>query len=319
MPSLPTQNLELVVLALVLLADYLLPLAYRFSPAFAMRQLAHALSLKLVKKQSLTQLHLSGYLALITYLVLIGILMAAILFIAPDDIWTEGILLYFSLGYQACARQLKQLQTCIAHQQKSAARSLLAKLSEYNTDKLSILGLNKLSVEVATQRFVSEWLMPVVLFLSLGGIAAFLFRALVEAHKAWVPSSPQHQAFGRGAFQSKNMLELLPTWLIAPIYSVFKSSPGWFSLVRSARPVWRQSAVSSFNHLVWLSIVSAGCKSELAGPVMLKQHKHRRPRLNQGLPINDKAITQILNWNLRFQTFILIFLLTLLFLLGTKQ
>jgi len=86
----------------------------------------------------------------------------------------------------------------------------------------------------------------------------------------------------------------------------------------SAKNSWRAAKASSLNQLIWLSVVSAGCKSELAGPLMINNKKLTRPRLNQGLPINETAIGQLLAWNNRFRLVVISFISLLFILLGMK-
>ena len=318
MPAILTQNPELLVLALVLSLEWLMPIPPSLSPATGIRALANALAVKLVKNQSRQQLQLSGWLALVSYFALLLIILWSVLFITPNDAWIQGLLLYFSLGYQHTAGQMRSIQDAQSQQQKSVARSLLSKHSEFETHRLSPLGINKLSLEIITYKFVSEWIIPVVMFCLSGGIAALVYRALLEAHKAWMPQKNKYQYFGQGVTVVKNLIELLPTLFIAPVYSIFKSSPGWLTMTLAAKSAWRQSKTSNLNQLLWLSIVSAGCKSELAGPLMLEGRKLPRPRLNHGLPINEAAIGQLLAWNNRFRLTVIMFIMTIFVLLGLK-
>jgi len=299
---------ELVALTLVLLVEWLFPLATKYTPAFMFNVLASAISNKVMhsprtKKQPATtkQQVLSGWLALGTYLFLIGTILGSILFAITNDVWTQAILLYFALGYQTVANQASAVQTCISQKQKSAAKTVLAHITEFDVDKLSELGVNKLTLESLIKRFVSYWLLPIILFLLFDGFTAIMYRALLEAYTVWQPKNAKYKHFGQAVFKVKNIIELLPSLIIAPMYSVFKSSPSWSSYVSSNKEQWKQAQASSHNQLIWLSIVSAGCKSELAGPLMLHQQKIARPRINQGAPLFPSAIGELLSWNNRFR------------------
>lgn len=310
---------ELVALTLVLIIEWILPLSTKLTPAFMFNVLAKSISNKVIdspssKKQTrpIKQQVLSGWLALGTYLFLIGTILGSILFAVTNDVWTQAVLLYFSLGYQTIANQASAVQTCISQKQKSASKTVLAHITEFDTDKLSELGVNKLTLETLIKHFVSFWLLPIILFLLFNGLIAILYRALLEAYTIWQPKNIEYKYFGQAVFKVKNVIELLPTLLIAPIYSVFKSSPSWSNHVTSTKQQWQQAQVSSYNELIWLSIVSAGCKSELAGPLMLQQQKIARPRINQGAPLFPVAIGELLSWNNRFRiTFILFNIITI--------
>lgn len=305
---------ELIALTLVLIIEWILPLSAKFTPALMFNVLASAISNKVLpssnsSKQTSTinQQVLSGWLALGTYLFLIATIIGSILFAITNDIWTQAILLYFALGYQSVANQANAVQTCISQKQKSAAKTVLAHITEFEVDKLSELGVNKLTLESVIKRFVSFWLLPVILFLIFDGFTAIMYRALLEAYIVWQPKTDKYKHFGQAVFKVKNAIELLPRLFIAPIYSVFKSSPSWSHYVSSTKEQWQQAQASSHNQLIWLSIVSAGCKSELAGPLMLQQKKIARPRINQGAPLFSSAIGELLSWNNRFRACFILF------------
>ncbi|GHB64477.1 hypothetical protein GCM10008107_12040 [Psychrosphaera saromensis] len=311
---------ELIALTLVLLLEWLFPLASKFTPAYMFNVLASSISNKVAQSGSQNQQMLAGWLALGTYLFLIGVILGSILFAVTNDIWTQAILLYFALGYQSVANQASAVQACITQGQKSAARTILAHITEFDVSRLSELGINKLTLESLIKRFVSFWLTPILLFLLFDGLTALMYRALLEAYIVWQPKHVKLQYFGKAVFKVKNTIEFLPTVIIAPIYSVFKSSPHWGKYVKVTKHQWQHAKASSFNQLVWLSIVSAGCKSELAGPLMLQQQKIGRPRINQGAPLDPSAIGVLVHWNNRFRaTFILFNIITLTTLYFTNN
>lgn len=305
---------ELIALTLVILVEWIFPLSTKFTPAFMFNVLACAISNKVLPSSSsskqtntIKQQILSGWLALGTYLFLIGTIIGSILFAVTNDVWTQAILLYFALGYQTVANQAREVQSCISQKQKSAAKTVLSNITEFDVDKLSELGVNKLTLESLIKRFVSFWLLPICLFLLFDGFAAIMYRALLEAYIVWQPKNIKFKYFGQAVFKVKNIIELLPRLVIAPIYSVFKSSPSWTHYVSSTKEQWKQVQASSHNQLIWLSIVSAGCKSELAGPLMLQHEKIARPRINQGAPLFPSAIGELLIWNNRFRTIFILF------------
>lgn len=303
---------ELIALTLVLLLEWIFPLASKYTPALMFSVLASAISKKVAQSGNQTQQTLAGWLALGTYLFLIGVIIGSILFAVTNDIWTHAILLYFALGYQNVANQASSVQACITKNQKSAAKTILANISEFDVNRLSELGINKLTLESLLKRFVSFWLTPVILFLVFDGFIVLMYRALLEAYIVWQPKNVKFQYFGQAVFKVKSAIEFLPTIVVAPIFSVFRSSPHWTKYIKTTKNQWQHTKTSSFNQLIWLSIVSAGCKSELAGPLMLQQQKIERPRINQGAPLYPSAIGVLLSWNNRFRaSFILFNIITL--------
>lgn len=307
---------ELAVLTLVILIDWLLPAPNKLSAVPFFKIVAEGFTKKVATKGDNKQQSLAGLLALFVYLFLIITILLSILFVVENDVWTQGLLLYLSLGYQSFAAQSKSIAQASAKQQKSACRYLLGQYSPYDSSKLSLLGINKLTVETLIIRFVSLWLLPVLLFIFLDGIWAFCYRALMEAYFIWLPQRHGFQYFGTAIAKVKNLVELIPTWLFATIFSVFKSSPGWMTLVNQTKGQWRSAKASPFSNLIWLSVVSAGTRTELAGPLMLDGKKIARPRINQGARITEQAIDQLLNWINLFRLTFLAFNITTILLLG---
>lgn len=304
----------LVILTLVILLEWLVPLPFKYSPARGFRILATSFIRKVANKGDAKQQLLAGCLSIITYLTLLLIILFALLFAMPMDIWTQGVLLYLALGYQSQANTSKQIEESLKAQQKQLARSLLKENTIYQTDKLSELGIKKLTMESLIGQFVSAWLMPIVLFLLFGGITALCYRMLLEAYFAWHPNLPKLKQFGQPVVWLKNAIEWLPSMLLAPVYSVLKSSPGWLRVSNKAKQQWPKEQSKELN-LYWLAIVSCGCKIELAGPVMAAGEKIRRPRLNQGAPLGDNNIRQLLIWNNRFRFILVLFNITVISLL----
>lgn len=298
---------ELAVLTLVILIDWLLPAPNKLSAVPFFKVIAEGFTKKVANKGDHKQQSLAGLLALFVYLFLILTIVFSILFVVTNDVWTQGLLLYLSLGYQGFAAQSKAISQAAAKQQKSACRYLLGQFSPYDSSKLSLIGINKLTVETLIIRFVSLWLLPVLLFIFIDGVWAFGYRALMEAYFIWLPQRSGFKYFGNAIAKVKNLVELVPTLLFAPIFSVFKSSPGWAKLAVQAKSDWLKSGASPQINLVWLSIVSVGCKAELAGPLMLDGEKIARPRLNLGAQINEQTISQLLSWIDRFRLTFLLF------------
>ena len=100
---------ELVGLTLVILIDWFAPFPAKYSPTQFFRLLASAFAKKLAHSGSTDQQTLSGWLSLLTYLFLLLAILFSVLFISENDVWTQALLLYLSLGYQPMANQAKTI------------------------------------------------------------------------------------------------------------------------------------------------------------------------------------------------------------------
>ena len=298
---------ELTALILVIIIDWLFPFPAQYSPSVFFRLLASSISSKVAQSGSQRQQTLAGFLSIIVYLFLIGSLLFSVLFISTLDVWTHALLLYLSLGYQSVANINKEVKNLINKEQNTTAKALFKNISPFDVNKLSKLGINKLALEINIIYFVSSWLVPIVLFLFLNGIAALLYRALFDAYLIWHPIQNKTKYFGKAIKKLIHLIELPFCIIFAPIFSILRSSPNWFKLVSKHQEQWQKEHIFSFHSLIWLSIISSGLKSELAGPLMVDGKKVARARLNQAKPINETAITELLNWLNRFRVLCLLF------------
>lgn len=292
----------LVAAAIVILIEWVMPLPARYSPLFLCRIIADALALKVNKTNSTDQQRaIAGALALLTYFVLIGTVTWALLFIMPYDLVTESVLLYLSMGFHAISNQSKNIEDALANEQKSMARTLLAELSSVDVSKLSPLGIIKNTLEVNIMAWLSHWLIPIVLFLLVGGLASFAYAIVITAVNAWPVLNPKFSAFGSLPHKFKTWFELPFTLVLLPLFSVFKSSPGWLKVSLNNRAQWPRT--QSITELLWLSLVAAGCKIEMAGPLMFDGHKVSRIRLKAGAAPDQTAIRALRHWQHRFVIF----------------
>lgn len=292
---------------LVLVVDWVAPLPYTISPAHFFYKLAYGFKRQLAGKANNGQLRLYGTLSLLVYFAIIGTLVFALLFIAPSDIITQAALFYLALGYQDVAKSLRHANQLLANGQKSAAKSQLAPLSQYDVKPLSELGVNKLINETLVVRFFALWVMPAFLFIVANGLVALLYRALYEAARCWSHDG----AYSTSVRAISNLIELIPAWFLAPFYSVFKLSVGWRKAYKEHKKTWVENSLNSNNQLIWLAIAAIGCKAEFAGPVKINDQKYARPRLNKGAPVTSETTLYLLNWHNRFRfTFIVLITIT---------
>ena len=302
---------EFFILALVIVIEWLLPFPQKYALTHLFYQLAQAFAKKVANtkntESSETQEIISGSLALVFYLLIIAVLTISIVFVSTYDLWTQGLMLYFSLGYQTTARVSDEVITACHNKQFSLAKDLLKQITVYDTERLTALGIHKLTMESCLFHFVRLWLMPILLFLFFGGFASLTYAALAQAYYSWLPAKHKYHYFGKPVSACIYLVEWLPTLIFAPIYSLFKLAPNtsthWITLFKlqqgTKSPITPES--------LWMSIVASGCDTELSGPLMLNSVKIKRPHILKGHRQNKKAIAELLSWNNYFRLFILVF------------
>ncbi len=301
----------LLVAAMVIIFNALLPIPNEYSPLNLCQKLAYALALKVnrpVPNQPgfNKQKFISGLMALITYFILVLTILWALLFIMPDDglnaLITEAVLLYISLGYFGFSRQSKIIEQALNKKQHAVAKSYLAELVNTDANVLSPLGITKTVLELEVTHWFSRWLMPLILFLAFGGVLSLSYVLLAILCQAWPSLAPNVGRFGQPALLIKSLLDWPITILCAPIYSIFKSSPGWLTLYNQNKSQWpnNQSKVD----LLWMCIVASGCKIEMAGPLMYAGTKVKRIRLNEGQHPDQNTIRQLRHWHRRVVLFV---------------
>ncbi|MUH72927.1 cobalamin biosynthesis protein [Psychrosphaera haliotis] len=303
---------HLLAAAIVIVIEWLIPLPFKYSPLRLCALLADAIALKVNKPGTERQRRISGFMSLLTYFVFVAVIVWSLLFVMPYDIWTESVLLYISLSYHSVSKVNKALEEALANKQNTLAKDYLSETASFDTKRLSSLGLTKGALEIEINAWVTTWLMPVALFIALGGLASLAYRVLDIVTKQWLALNPKYSDFGLPTTAIKTSLDWLLSALIAPIFSVFKSSPGWWSLFQRNKNRW--PAEQSLVDLVWMSIVAAGCRIEMAGPTMFNDVKVPRLRINEGQKPNHGAIAQLRHWLARFTGFLLLLILLFWFI-----
>lgn len=312
-----TEANVLMVAAIIIIIEWVLPLPARLSPLRLCFIVAQALALKVNKTNSTAaQRTTAGFLALSTYLLIIGTLVWAFLFIMPHDWVTQGVLLYLSMGFHADSKTSKHIQDALRTQQKSLARTYLSELTSADTRRLSPLGITKATLESTILLWVTKWLIPITLFISIGGLASLCYALVSTAVSAWPVLDPKFKDFGRIPHRIKHGFDLVLSAVLLPLFSIFKSSPGWLKITLANRAQWPEQL--SINELLWLSLVAAGCKIEMAGPVMYNAHKVERVRLKAGAAPDETAIAELRHWQHRFTLFVIV-LCTLFWSLANYQ
>lgn len=303
-----TESPMLVTVAIVILIEWLLPIPMRYSPLQMCRIIALALAQKVNKTDSTPQQRkVAGTLSLFTYFLIVGTLVWALLFVMPYDLVTEAVLLYLSMGFHAVSAANKNIEDALRNKQKSLARSFLTEITTVSTNRLSELGIIKTTLEESILAWLNQWLMPVVLFICFGGIASFAYALITTAINSWPILNPKFKDFAAIPHKIKTWFELPFTLVLLPLFSIFKSSPGWLKITFTNRLAWPSK--SSLTELLWCSVVAAGCKIEMAGPVMFDDQKVTRVRLKAGAAPDQTALKSLRHWQHRFTVFSVLLIL----------
>lgn len=304
------QHPSLLLAIIVIAIEWFVPLRSPYSIEWLLRQFAIAIKSKLRLDRSDVNLPLYGALASVAYFTIILIIIVALAFAFPVDYWTNAVLLYLSLSLGRYRHAAFDLIPMLENNQKVSAKSLLQPLSRCQTATLSELGLRKLIIELLTVRLLHGWLMPLIAYFVIGGLGCLLYVALYSAYLSWFVAGHASQPFLKTIRGIITTVGAIPSYFFAPAFSVFSTSPRWLSLFNQHRKAWSQQGWASID-LLWLAIVAAGCRCEVAGPVIIDGKKQPRERLNYQAAVNDHHIKQLLRWQSRFAIFVLGLLSTL--------
>lgn len=304
---------ELAILTLVIILERFLPLPNKYSISAPAMLIADSLKHKVLKSNQPYQT-LYGVLSLMVYFFLFLTILYSLLFIAVDDVITQGVLLYVSINYHYTAATTKKVAELLRHNQKSAARTLLSSITNKDTNNLSELGLKKLNTEILALDFLHHWFIPLVLFIFLNAEASLLYRLLVEAQNSWPIYTKKSESFGVGANKLASLIQIPLSWVLSLILVALKNAQGWLNLYSQNKEKWTATGFNS-SHLLLLSLTARGCKTELAGPFSFQNDKISRLRLEQGKD-NPNAVSELLSWHQRLFLLFIVFNITLISILA---
>lgn len=201
------------LLWLVVLLAVVLPLPASYHPLTFFRFFAQKLAQKVNPdpRRSISQLRLSGTLALLLALLpFLALLYASNSLMAWPE-WYQLLLLYLCLDFAPIRQRIMRLQQALAAQQLTLARDLASKVMLRQTRSLSSLGLSKAGIESLWLHFAHIWLNTLFWYL-LGGIwLAIAIRLLLILQQEWSTKLSHNQHFGAPA-------SILARYLLWPGY-----------------------------------------------------------------------------------------------------
>jgi len=218
---------------------------------------------------------IAGLLALLVTLVPIVIILWLFAdFVAVEYMW-QGLLLYFALGSLNLGQINKTIAQALVAKQNYLAKQTLNPILLRETEQLSQVGLSKAAIEMQLLRSVQQIYVVSFLFMVLGPLAALSYRLMLEMHYCWNTKLPQYKHFGFFSQQFTQILQWLPSRIMALL--ILLNSLGQSSLLS-----WRLTRGYFFklNNDFVISVLAFSLAVRLGGVAMYQQEKLRKAAFN---------------------------------------
>jgi adenosylcobinamide-phosphate synthase len=226
-------------------------------------------------KNSTPHQTMAGLLALLVTLVPIAIILWLFAdFVAVDYVW-QGLLLYLALGSLNLGKINKSIAQALVAKQNYLAKQTLQPLLLRETEQLSQVGLSKAAIEMQLLRSVQQIYVVSFLFVSVGPLAALIYRLLLEMHYCWNTKLAQYKHFGFYSQLFVQLIQWLPSRLMALL--ILLSTVGQGSLL-----FWRLTRVHLFklNNNFVLAVFAFSLTVRLGGVAMYQEEKLRKLAFN---------------------------------------
>ncbi len=208
-------NGVLLVMWGALLFHLILPIPHAAHPTTLWHKFAELLASKVNNNQNYSQSLISGTLAWgLMVLPSLVILLALQPLVWQSQLF-ELALLLLAIDWRNNEKLTNQLIKALGREDKATARQLLAPIVNRQTESLSSLGLGKAAVETIIMGYARNVVCVLFWYAIGGGIAALMYRLVVELARAWSPSRKQFSPFGSTAIKIVAILEFIPIRLFA--------------------------------------------------------------------------------------------------------
>lgn len=241
----------------------------RFHPLTFFSLVADRMAYKvhLSKSGSPYQQKISGSLAIFMLIAPVITLLLLLVQFAEYPQFFNGVLLYISVYFQPTYDKVKQIGLGVQNNKKVLTRDQASAICLRETQSLTYLGITKASIEVLLLRFTYQVLVPVFLFLFLGGIAAITYRLLYELNQSWNKKQAKFEHFGKPISSVTNVIKWFPVqFALVSISIAGNLTKGMTALVKN---------LNSSAHQQVYAVGSAALNIELGGPVIYGQKKYR--------------------------------------------
>ncbi|MCC5825450.1 cobalamin biosynthesis protein [Alkalimonas sp.] len=285
MPWLEQLQTSPAMLWLVLLLAVLLPLPASYHPLTFFRFFAQKLAQKVNPdpKRSISQLRLSGTLALLLALLpFLALLYTSNWLMAWPELY-QLLLLYLCLDFAAIRQRIIRLQQALKAQQLNLARDLASRVLLRQTRSLSSLGLSKAGIESLWLQFAQVWLNTLFWYL-VGGIwLAVAVRLLLILQQEWSTKLSHNRHFGAPASWLAHYLLWPGYWLCFLLVCIrLRCRESFRQLQRAPKNTFNLAQSACLAS----ACASLGCR--LGGPAVYEaERKNVRDKLATDYPEPD--------------------------------
>jgi adenosylcobinamide-phosphate synthase len=186
----------------------------QYDPLSAFQFYCQQLAKKVNKSSnSHSQQKIAGFIAIaVTIAPLVIILWLFEAFIEVLSLW-QAMLLYFALGSLNLGQNGKRLAKLLVANKQYDAKKHLQHFVLRDTQPLSTMGLSKAGIEMQLLKTLQQQVTVVFVFITLGALAAFTYRLLLEMHYSWNTKQDNHADFGQPISVIVAILQWLPVRL----------------------------------------------------------------------------------------------------------
>uniref|UniRef100_A0A486XS46 Adenosylcobinamide-phosphate synthase n=1 Tax=Rheinheimera sp. BAL341 TaxID=1708203 RepID=A0A486XS46_9GAMM len=268
---------EPILLLVVVLLSQLLVLPSAYHPLTLFRFYARQLGRKVHPDPNRpeNQQRLSGGLAVIVALLPPAIVSVALYMISELPLALDAVLLYCSLDWPWQRRQMLEIGRSLQQQQLTLAREQATAILVRDTSRLNLMGLSKAMVESCILRGGKQDLAVWFWFLLGGGIAALLYRLLLELSQQWNTKLPVNRQFGAAASWLIDTMAAIPMLIVSMILALQYGIKTSLKQLRNQSLFFNRSAF----YLLTCASVAVGCS--LGGPAYYGAVKIQRSRFIQ--------------------------------------
>lgn len=291
---------ETGLLLLVLIIERVIPIPDSYHPITFFRHLFSAIAKKVHPDTSrpIPQQKLAGYLSIPTLLLPALAIIYGIIQFAEYPLLIDAALLWFALSWSSLKMTTKRIVRALHKKQKSLAKDLVQPLVMRDCSQLSELGVCKATIEATFLRSQKQYFTVIFFYLLGGGIIALTYRLLHEMNQAWNTKESGFEYFGQPISSIVKWVEYVPARILAFSFALTGN------LGRSVKNLKQAKAGWFNNNTRWLlSTASAAINTQLGGPVMYNNQKHRRARITTGAEATPSLIsetTKLIEFNLFF-------------------
>jgi adenosylcobinamide-phosphate synthase len=218
------------------------------------------------------QQKISGSLACLVLLVPWLSILLIFISLAEFPVFFDGLLLLVSIQFQGFIKQGKKISSALVNNKKVLARHLLAQIVLRETDKLSVVGIAKGTIESLLLRFNQQFSSVIFWYFVLGGLGALSYRLLYEFSHCWNIKQVRFVHFGQPLAHLVQLLQWLPIRLACGALVVGQNVS---TAIQAYRSLVAKNGKHGTAHMLLLSLQGGALGIELSGPAYYDGKKIR--------------------------------------------